>query len=115
MIELYITWVKSNPMVSAAIQFAILGTLGEYISSRIKTGTFHMEATILQIAGKAFGWAILGIIIKYGFIGMKGFVKALIESGLVPSFCEDGFGKAALISIVTNILFGPQMNAVSQT
>jgi hypothetical protein len=107
--ELYISWVKSNPMLSAAVQFGLLGTLGEYVSSWFKTKKFSLNCTWLQLILKIIAWAFLGLIIKYGFIGMKGFAGALVEGGLVPSVLHSGLGLAFLISVITNILFGPQM------
>ena len=107
--ELYISWVTTNPMLSAAIQFGLLGTLGEYVSSWFKTKTLSLNCTWLQLIFKMLAWAFLGLVIKYGFIGMKGFAKALITDGLVPSFFHHGIGKALLISTITNVLFGPQM------
>lgn len=107
--ELYISWVKANPFLSAAIQFGILGTCGEYVSSWFKTKKLSLNCTWLQLILKVLAWALLGIVIKYGFIGMKGFAGAMIDGELVPSILYSGVGKAFLISVITNILFGPQM------
>jgi len=109
MIELYINWVKANPMVSAAVQFGILGTCGEYVSTWFKTKKLSLQCSWLQLLLKMLAWAILGLIIKYGFIGMKGFAAALCTASLVPSIFYTGVGHALLISVVTNIFFGPQM------
>ncbi len=40
---------------------------------------------------------------------MKGFTSALLEYNLLPSFLADGIGWAFAVSVLTNILFGPQM------
>ena len=107
--DFYINWVIDNPLISAAIQFAILGTLGEVLSYSIKQKKIAIPCTIIQLAGKILAWALLGIIIKYGFAGMKGFTGALLEHRLLPSFMSDGFGWALAVSVLTNIFFGPQM------
>jgi hypothetical protein len=110
--DVYISWVSNNPLLSAAIQFGILGTIGEFISHRIRTKRFSGFGSILQIVLKILGWALLGIIIKYGFTGMKGFVNSLLEHNLLPEFTKDGIGYAFAVSIFTNLLFGPQMMAI---
>ncbi len=111
MIETYIAWVKSNPLLSASIQFAILGTLGEVIASSVKARGFKLPCTTWQLFLKALAWALLGIIIKYGFMGMKGFTNGLLEHGYLPAFMNGGVAKAFAISLFTNALFGPQMMA----
>ena len=35
-------------------------------------------------------WAVLGLVIKFGFTGMKGFVAGLLEHGLLPAWCGAG-------------------------
>ena len=109
--ETYITWVVNNPLLSAAIQFAILGTLGEVISFSIQQKRPAIPCTWLQLIGKLFAWAILGVIIKYGFAGMKGFTQALLDHQLIPAVFGSGIGWAFAVSVFTNILFGPQMMA----
>ncbi len=107
--ESYIQWVAANPIVSAALQFAILGTIGEIISSSIRAGRFRLPGSAAETVAKVAAWALLGIIIKYGFAGMKGFTTALLEHHLLPSFFADGFGWALAVSVLTNVFFGPQM------
>jgi len=110
--ELYISWVTQNPLLSAAIQFAILGTLGEIISFSLEKSRISLPGTGWQMAGKILAWALLGIIIKYGFAGMKGFTQALLDHDLLPGFLGSGIGWAFAVSVFTNILFGPQMMAL---
>ena len=107
--DYYINWVMNNPLGSAAIQFAILGSLGEIISASFKSKKVALPCTIYQMAGKILAWALLGIIIKYGFIGMKGFTRTLIEHQLLPAFCSSGLGWSFSVSVLTNLFFGPQM------
>ena len=109
--QTYLSWVTQNPLLSAAIQFAILGTLGEVISFSVQKKKLAIPCTWLQLLGKVIAWAVLGIVIKYGFAGMKGFVQALLDHQLLPAFLSDGLGWAFTVSLFTNILFGPQMMA----
>ena len=111
MIEYYIQLVTQYPLTTAAIQFGILGTIGEYISYYIKTKKFSGFGNISDILLKIIGWALLGIIIKYGFTGMRGFVQELLEHNLLPGIFSSGVLLAFAISVFTNILFGPQMMA----
>ncbi len=107
--DTYIIWVKGNPILSAAIQFGILGTLGEIISFSLRAKKFSLPCCLPRLLLKVAAWALLGVIIKYGFAGMKGFVAALADHGMLPAGAAAGFGRALTISIVTNLLFGPQM------
>ncbi len=109
--ETYVAWVTANPLFSAAVQFAILGTLGEIISFSLQKKRFALPVNGVQLVGKIFAWALLGIVIKYGFTGMKGFTQALLDHHLLPQFVGSGVGRALAVSLFTNILFGPQMMA----
>lgn len=109
MFTTYTLWVSNNLLFSAAIQFAILGTLGEVISHFIKTKRYTLPCTVLQLCGKILAWALLGIVIKYGFAGMKGFTSALVGHHMLPQFFAQGIGWAFAVSIFTNTFFGPQM------
>lgn len=107
----YVGWVTNNPLLSAAIQFAILGTLGEIISFSLLQKRVALPCSGLQLVGKVLAWALLGVIIKYGFAGMKGFTQALIDHRLLPGFLSQGIGWAFAVSVLTNVFFGPQMMA----
>ena len=109
--EFYLNWVILNPLLSAAIQFAILGTLGEIISFSIQRRKIAIPCTWMQLVFKGIAWAVLGIVIKYGFAGMKGFTQALLDHELLPAFLGFGLGWAFAVSVFTNIFFGPQMMA----
>jgi len=109
--NVYTAWVAAHPLLAAALQFGLLGTLGEVLSHTITSGRAGMPGTGRQMVAKMIGWALLGVIIKYGFAGMKGFTTALVGHGLLPAFCATGLGWAFSVSVFTNILFGPQMMA----
>ena len=107
--EWYINWVSANPLFSAALQFGILGTLGEILSYVMRTRRFGLPNSVLEMLAKVLGWALLGVVIKYGFVAMKGAVLNLLDYGLLPEFCSTGIGWAFSVSVVMNIFFGPQM------
>jgi hypothetical protein len=105
----YVDWVTNWPLQSAAVQFAVLGTLGEVLSHWIRQKKPTLPCTPLQLVGKMVAWAILGLIIKYGFAGMKGFTRDLVDHQMIPGFMGRGVGWAFGVSLFTNLLFGPQM------
>ena len=107
--DAYILWVQANPLFSAAIHFGLLGTLGELISHLMRMKTISGFGSPFVVLGKILAWALLGVVIKYGFVGMRGFVESLVAHGMLPSFCSDGIPRAFAISVFTNVLFGPQM------
>ncbi len=109
MTDSYINFVLANPLLSAAIQFAVLGTLGELISFSFIKKKLALPCSFGQLVAKIFAWALLGIIIKYGFAGMKGFTLALLDHHLLPQLFATGIGWAFAVSVLTNIFFGPQM------
>jgi len=107
--DFYINFVKTYPLMSSAAQFAVLGTLGEMIALFLKRKKLSTGWTPWVFIGKILAWAILGVIIKYGFIGMKGFVSTLFANNLLPAFLKSGVLYAFTISFFTNLFFGPQM------
>ncbi len=100
----YLTWVKTYPIVSAMIQFAILGTLGEVISKWIIQRNFRYPFGLVLTIWKMIGWAILAIGIKYAFKGYIGFVDYLIEHQMLPELSTLGYAFA--ISAFMNLQFG---------
>ena len=107
--ETYTIWVRENPMLSAAFQFAILGTMGESIPHFIRRKQSSLPCNYRELLGMIAAWALLGIIIKYGFTGMKGFTRALLDHNMLPALMANGIGWAFAVSVLTNIFFGPQM------
>jgi hypothetical protein len=107
----YIQWVSQNPLESAAVQFGILGTAGEILSVLCLHKPLSVLGAWWRVVCKVIAWALLGILIKYGFTGMKGFVDALIAKGMLPHAEHGSVLWAMMVSIFTNLLFGPQMMA----
>ncbi len=107
----YVLWVKIHPLASAALQFAVLGTLGELLAASCARRRPAFPFGPFQFLLKIAAWAVLGVVIKYGFAGMKGFTHALVDGGFLPAFMTSGVGWAFAVSLFTNLLFGPQMMA----
>jgi hypothetical protein len=109
MIEIYLHLVKTYPLISSAIQVAILGLLGELIATRIRLGKWHFFGPRGFIV-KLIVWGFLGITFKYAFTGFFGFVDAITAKGFWFSIVEQNiFWKALSVSVFTNLLFGPVM------
>lgn len=105
----YRLWVQAHPFVSAACQFGLLGTCGELAAACLKARRPTLPCTPLQLVAKVLAWALLGLVIKAGFVGMKGFTRALLDQHILPAILGSGFGWAFTLSTLTNVFFGPQM------
>ena len=109
MIETYIYAVKTYPLITSAIQVAILGTFGELLAARIKLKRWYFFKP-KELILKILVWAFLGITFKYAFTGFFGFVDSLIHKGFwFKEVNESLFLKAFSVSLFTNLLFGPVM------
>src|SRR6056297_1095141 len=98
---MWIDFVKTYPILSAMVQFAVLGTIGEWFGASIRKGKvtyFSFKITL----GKMLIWAILSVMIKYAFVGFTGFVNELVAHRMLPDFFLPFF-----ISVFMNIMFGP--------
>ena len=102
MIEWYTATVREFPLISAMIQFAILGTLGDAIARKF-TGK---KIPLLAIPFKMIEWALLGVIIKLAFKGFGGFLDALIAQHYLPALEKGSIGYAFAYSVVVNLQFG---------
>lgn len=105
----YIAWVTGHPLWSAAAQFAVLGTLGEALSLLVRRKPLAALGAWWRVILKVAAWGLLGVVIKYGFTGMKGFVDALISKSLLPHASHGSVLWAFMVSVFTNVFFGPQM------
>lgn len=102
----YVRWVTENLLLSAFIQFAVLGTLGEVLG--IVASRRRPSNRALEWLAKAVVWGILGILIKYAFTGFKGFLATLVDRGFLPAACEKiTILRALSLSVLTNSMFGP--------
>jgi hypothetical protein len=107
----YIFWVKAHPLASAALQFALMGPLGELLAASCARRRLTFPFGFFQFLFKIAAWALLGLVIKYGFTGMKGFTHALADGHFLPVFMASGAGFAFAVSLFTNLQFGPLMMA----
>jgi len=104
LLNLYVNWVRTMPIISAMVQFAILGTFGEVISRWIRSKSFRYPFTFALTLWKMVVWAILAIGIKYAFKGFTGFVEFLEAHAMLPQLSV--FAKAFAISAFMNLQFG---------
>lgn len=82
---MWIDFVKTYPILSAMVQFAVLGTIGEFLGSAIRNGK-TVFFSFRVILGKMLIWAILAVMIKYSFVGFAGFVNGLVVHQMLPNF-----------------------------
>ena len=100
----YVNLVIAHPILTAIVQFAILGTLGEIVSRWVVQKNFRYPFSFALTLWKMEVWAILAVCIKYAFVGIDGFVRALMEHGLLPQL--NAFGFAFAKSALVNLQFG---------
>src|SRR6056297_2347219 len=98
---MWIDFVKTYPILSAMVQFAVLGTIGEFLGTAIRKGKITFFSFKITL-GKMLIWAILAVMIKYAFVGFTGFVNELVAHAMLPNFFLPFF-----ISAFMNLLFGP--------
>jgi hypothetical protein len=101
----YIELVIEQPIVTAMIQFAVLGTLGDAISHWIVKRKVFSPYDLKMLILKIIEWSVLAVMIKYAFIGFNGFVETLINNNYLPLL--EGIGKSFAISTSINLQFGP--------
>lgn len=104
MIDSYIEFVTSYPLISAMIQFALLGTLGDMIAKWLLKGQLFMPYSLVTLFLKMIEWAVLAICIKYAFVGFQGFVDGLLAHEMIPELGL--FGRAFAVSVSMNLQFG---------
>lgn len=101
----YIETVKAYPIITAMIQFALLGTLGDMIAKWMVNKKIFLPFTAKVLVLKMLEWALLAVCIKYAFVGYGYFVQGLVDKGLLPSL--NFFWEAFAISASMNLQFGP--------
>lgn len=101
----YIELVKQYPILTAMVQFAVLGTFGDIISKWIIKRSVHAPFNLITLLLKMCEWALLAVFIKYAFVGFHGFVDSLMAHQLLPELNQLGYAFA--ISLSMNLQFGP--------
>ncbi len=114
--ESYINFVQDNVILSAIIHFAILGTFGEILSKWVVNKSIKYPFSFVMTIKKMVIWAILGVAIKFAFIGFAGnsgtndgFVNALMNHNFLPQVSKNSFLFAFFVSAMMNLQFGPFM------
>ncbi len=105
----YVEIVKAHPILSAVVQFAILGTLGEIVSKWIVLKSFKYPFSLSLTLWKMLVWSVLAVLIKYAFIGTDGFVKELVNhtpQPLLPWMERGSLAYAFTKSVAINLQFG---------
>lgn len=100
----YVDLVTAYPILTAMVQFSLLGTLGDMIASWIIKRKVFIPYSPVEVLLKFAEWAFLAVLIKYAFTGYKGFVTGLVEAGLLPELTN--FTRAFAISASMNLQFG---------
>jgi hypothetical protein len=101
----YIELVSAHPILTATVQFVVLGTLGDAISHWIVKRKIFTPYDLKTLILKIIEWSVLAMMIKYAFIGFHGFVESLINNNYLPAL--EGIGKSFAISTSMNLQFGP--------
>lgn len=101
----YIELVTAQPILTAMIQFAVLGTLGDVVSHWIVERRIFSPYDVKTLILKIIEWLILAVMIKYAFIGFYGFIESLIDNNYLPQL--EGITKSFAISTSMNLQFGP--------
>lgn len=105
MLEYYIQIVEKYPILSAIVQFAILGTTGDMVSKWLLQRRFFLPYSWHVILLKMVEWSILAVSIKYAFVGFQGFTDSLITHHLLPPLSP--LSRAFTVSALMNLQFGP--------
>ncbi|MDT8287674.1 MAG: hypothetical protein RQ748_11230, partial [Elusimicrobiales bacterium] len=82
--DAYVSFVRTWPLTSAMLQFAVLGTLGEAAAAWMRERRFFSPFPPRVAFIKALGWSVLAVCIKYAFTGFTAFVAGLSAKGLLP-------------------------------
>lgn len=101
----YIELVKSAPILTAMVQFAVLGTFGDIVSRWVGERRVFLPFDGRSVGLKMLEWAALAVCIKYAFVGFNGFVDNLAAHGLLPELGR--FTRAFAVSAAMNLQFGP--------
>ncbi len=107
----YTALVHAWPLLSAALQFALLGTLGELLACRLR-GRGWLPFSLLQVLAKALVWGGLGIAVKVAFAGFVGFLHVILAEGPWPGAVPrlpEAWWRAFSLTFITNAPFGPML------
>ena len=103
--ETYVAFVTAHPLLSAMLQFAALGTLGDVIAGWIIARRLFLPFGLKTLLLKMLEWAFLAVLIKYAFTGFNGFIDKLVADKMLPQLA--GPTRAFAVSTAMNLQFGP--------
>ncbi len=112
--QTYISWNASNPYLLAFVKFAILGTFGEMLAARIRTGYYYNAE--FGVFPKMVVWGLLGMWIalamKIFSIGVPAVMEKLFETEGLSMAMQGEFSLMKLsgafcISVIMNTSFAP--------
>lgn len=115
MLQAYLRISTEHALAAAFVQFLILGTVGEVLSTMIRLGRYSYPFSVAKTALKALGWGLLGIYIKVIFVVGAAGVTALVAKGYLPALCGQRETMAGLLlgalvtSVLLNVCLGPSM------
>ena len=98
---------NSHPYLMGFIKFAILATMGEFLTSRIVNKKWEVPAGVYH---RIFIWGILGIVIVLVFDLFNSGVERLLTKNMLPG-SSSGFALAFFTSFLMNMIFAPTMMA----
>lgn len=113
--QAYLRVSTEHAFAAAFVQFLLLGTLGEVLSTMLRTGQRRYPFSFAKTALKALGWGLLGIYIKVIFASATAGVANLATHGYLPKsvLAPRGVGEVVLaafvVSVLLNVALGPSM------
>ncbi|MBI5609992.1 MAG: hypothetical protein HY902_14050 [Deltaproteobacteria bacterium] len=108
--QTYLDLVGRHPLLMAFGQFALLGTAGEVLSARLRSGSAPLRLGPPRLLLKVLGWGALGMYIKFMFVTAAAGVPALVGYGALPAaWAEPGLPNALATSTLMNVMLGPAM------
>lgn len=100
----YVALVTAHPILTAMVQFALLGTLGDVIAKWIIDKKISKPFGVAVLLQKFAEWAFLAVLIKYAFVGFNGFIDSLIQHQMLPELSP--LLRAFAVSASMNLQFG---------
>jgi len=105
--ELFNTVTKAHPYLMGFIKFAILATMGEFLTLRIVNKKWIVPAGVIY---RILVWGFLGVVIVLVFDLFNSGVERLLAKGMLPGN-NSGFTLAFFTSFLMNMIFAPTMMA----
>lgn len=105
--ELFELATNSYPYLMGFIKFAILATMGEFLTLRIVNNEWEVPAGLFY---RIVIWGFLGIVIVLVFDLFNSGVAKLLTKDMLPG-SSSGFSLAFFTSFLMNMIFAPTMMA----